>query len=142
MRQDAQQIAGQIRALDRAVNREIHRDIAESGLTGPQVRALEVLFDSGPLSLKELSGRLHLTHSTVSGIIDRLERRRYVRRAPDPQDHRVSRIHVTDEVNRYAKMAPRRLFSPLVDAMRGVPPDERQRFIRTLKSLADLVGAD
>lgn len=142
VRQDAQQIAGQIRALDRAVNREIHRDIAESGLTGPQVRVLEVLFDSGPLSLKELSGQLHLTHSTVSGIIDRLERRRFVQRAPDPDDHRVSRIQVTEEVNRYAKVAARRLFSPLAEALRGVPPAERERYIGTLNSLAALVGAD
>ena len=61
------------------MNREVHRDVAGSGLTGPQVRAIEVLFDRRPLCLKELSTELHLSHSTVSGIVDRLARRRFVR---------------------------------------------------------------
>lgn len=139
--QDALEVAGQIRSLDRAVNRRMHRDVARSGLTGPQVRTLEVLFDSGPLSLKDLSTQLHLSHSTVSGIVDRLALRRFVRRDPHPDDGRVSRIAVTDEVARYARSAPQRLFSPLADALRDVRPAERKQIIETLKRLAALVDA-
>lgn len=142
VRKDAQEIAGRLRALDRAINRQVHRDIAASGLTGPQVRVIEVLFDAGPLSLKDLSARVHLTHSTVSGIVDRLARRKLVQREPDAGDRRVSRIHVTAEVGRYARTAPRRLYSPLVDALRDVSPEERTRIIRTLTRLSDLVGVD
>lgn len=142
VRQDAQAIAGRIRVLDRAVNRVVRRDIAESGLTGPQVRVIEALYDAGPLSLKDLSGRLELNHSTVSGIVDRLAARRLLLREVDPDDRRVSRIRVTDEVSRYARTAPRRLFSPLVDALREVSPAERQQIIRTLIRLTELVGAE
>lgn len=127
--------------LDRAVNREVHRDVARSGLTGPQVRAIEVLFDSGPLSLKDLSAKLHLSHSTVSGIVDRLARRQYVRREPHPDDRRVSRITVTEEVARYARGAPRRLLSPLADALRSVRPAERKQIIQILQRLTELVDA-
>ena len=141
MLHDAQEVARQIRALDRAVNREVHRDVAESGLTGPQVRAIEVLFDRGPLSLKELSTELHLSHSTASGIVDRLARRRFVHREPHPDDRRVSRIAVTQEVTRYARAAPRRLLSPLVDALQNVRPRERKQIIETLKRLAELIEA-
>jgi DNA-binding MarR family transcriptional regulator len=140
--QDALEVAGQIRALDRAVNRVVHRDVARSGLTGPQVRALEALFDSGPLSVKDLSTQLHLSHSTVSGIVDRLARRRFVRREPHPDDRRVSRVAVTEEVTRYARRAPRRLSSPLADALRDVPSAERKQIIATLKRLAALVDAN
>ena len=142
VRQDAQEIAGRIRVLDRAVNRAVHRDIAQSGLTGPQVRVIEVLYDAGPLSLRDLSGRLQLTHSTVSDIVDRLAARRLLQREVDPEDRRVSRIRVTDEVSRYARAAPRRLFSPLVDALGKVSPSERQQIIRILDRLSELVGAN
>ena len=119
----------------------VHRDVAASGLTGPQVRAIEVLFDSGPLSVKDLSTQLHLTHSTVSGIVDRLARRRLVRREPHPDDRRVSRIAVTQEVTRYARTAPGRLLSPMADALRNVQPTERKQIIETLQRLAELVEA-
>jgi MarR family transcriptional regulator, organic hydroperoxide resistance regulator len=141
VQQDAQDIAGRIRALDRAVNRQIHRDVAKSGLTGPQVRALEVLFDRGPLSLKDLSTQLQLSHSTVSGIVDRLARRGFVRRESEAGDRRVSRIAVTQEVVRYARAAPRRLFTPLASALQSVPRAERQQIIDTLERLAELVEA-
>lgn len=139
--QDAQEVARQIRALDRAVNRESHRDVAKSGLTGPQVRTIEVLFDRGPLSVKELSTQLNLSHSTVSGIVDRLAHRHFVRREPHPEDRRVSRIAVTQEVRTYARTAPRRLLSPLVDALQNVRRVERKQIIETLKRLAELVEA-
>ena len=138
---DSQEIAGRIRALDRAVNRQIHRDVAESGLTGPQVRAIEVLFDRGPMSLKDLSTQLHLSHSTVSGIVDRLARRGFVRRESQSGDRRVSQIAVTEAVMRYARRAPRRLFTPLASALQAVPGAERKQIIETLQRLAALVEA-
>ena len=137
--EDAREAARQIRALDRAVNRMAHRDVARSGLTGPQVRAIEALFDRGPLSVKDLSTQLHLSHSTVSGIVDRLARRQLVRRELHPDDRRVSRIAVTQEVTRYARTAPRRLLSPLANALQNVGPAERRQIIETLKRLGDLV---
>jgi MarR family transcriptional regulator, organic hydroperoxide resistance regulator len=136
---DAQTVAGQIRAIDRAVNREVHRDVARSGLTAPQVRALEVLFDSGPLSVKDLSARLRLSHSTVSGIVDRLARRQFVRREAHPDDRRVSRVAVTEEVMRYGRAAPVRLMTPLAETLRTVRRTERKQIIETLQRLVELV---
>jgi len=136
---DAQTVAGHIRAIDRAVNREVHRDVARSGLTAPQVRALEVLFDSGPLSVKDLSARLRLSHSTVSGIVDRLARRQFVRREAHPDDRRVSRVAVTEEVMRYGRAAPVRLMTPLAETLRTVRRTERKQIIETLQRLVELV---
>ena len=141
-REDALQIAGLIRIIDRALNHKVQSDIARSGLTGPQVRVIEVLFDAGPLSLKDLSARVQLSHSTVSGIVDRLERRQLLRRQPDPADRRISRIGVTEQVAKYGRSAPRRLFSPLIAALGDVSVADRTRIIATLKRLAGLVGAD
>jgi MarR family transcriptional regulator, organic hydroperoxide resistance regulator len=136
---DAQTVAGQIREIDRAVNREVHRDVARSGLTAPQVRALEVLFDSGPLSVKDLSARLHLSHSTVSGIVDRLARRQFVRREAHPDDRRVSRVAATEEVMRYGRAAPVRLMTPLAETLRTVRRTERKQIIETLQRLVELL---
>jgi DNA-binding MarR family transcriptional regulator len=46
---------------------------------------------SGPAA--ELSTRMGLSHSTVSGIVDRLEARGFLRRAPREDDRRSWRSH-------------------------------------------------
>lgn len=105
------------------------------------MRAIELLFDRGRLSVKDLSTQLHLSHSTVSGIVDRLARRQFVRGEAHPDDRRVSRIAVTQKVTRYARAAPRRLLSPLADALQHVRRAERKQIIETLKRLAELLEA-
>jgi DNA-binding MarR family transcriptional regulator len=69
----------------------------------PQVAALTALFEKGPLSLKDLSRELGLSHSTASGIVDRLERRGLAARTVDEVDRRVTRVSVTDEVAGYVE---------------------------------------
>ncbi len=100
---DATDISRLLREVRRYVEQPQDAAMRESGLTMPQVSTLGVLFDRGPLSLKDLSRELGLSHSTVSGIVDRLERRGLARRAVDQADRRVSLIGVTDSVDAYAR---------------------------------------
>ncbi len=72
-------------------------------LTPPQVLALEALVDhhretGAGLSLSELSRRMGLAHSTVSGIVTRLERRGLLRRTTRPDDRRFVAIELTQPV--------------------------------------------
>ena len=48
----------------------------ELGLTGPQLTVMKLLETFGDLSLSSLSERIRAQNSTVTGIIDRMERRR------------------------------------------------------------------
>jgi DNA-binding MarR family transcriptional regulator len=101
---EAAGIARALRELRRYVERPTP-DVEERrrGLTTPQISTVTVLFDQGPLSLKELSRELGLSHSTVSGIVDRLERHGLVQRSVEPSDRRITRISVTREVDAYAR---------------------------------------
>lgn len=56
---------------------------------------LGLLRDHGPMSPSELSERLIVTRATVTGLVDSLERRGFVRRTPDPADRRRLRIEIT-----------------------------------------------
>ena len=47
------------------------------GITGPQLWVLKTIYENGSLSLGELSKRMYLNPSTISGVVDRLEKRRY-----------------------------------------------------------------
>ncbi|MEU5077853.1 MULTISPECIES: MarR family winged helix-turn-helix transcriptional regulator [Streptomyces] len=82
----------------------LHRQVAlrygagarEAGLTLQQAELLCQLEHSTP-SFGELARLLGCDKTNVTGMVDRLERRGLVRRAPDPADRRVSRVTLTDE---------------------------------------------
>ena len=66
------------------------------GLTGPQLAVIKMLEPVGKLSLSELSLKIRARNSTVTGIIDRMEREGLVKRRRSAADRRVVNIVLTD----------------------------------------------
>ena len=77
-------------------SRRITKDIARrANLTGPQLTVVKMLEGIGDLSLSELSERIRAQNSTVTGIIDRMEREGLVTRERSREDRRVVYIKLT-----------------------------------------------
>ena len=70
---------------------------------GPQLTVLKMLEEVGDLSLSELSERIRAQNSTVTGIIDRMEREGLVVRARSTEDRRVVHIRLTDKGAKIAR---------------------------------------
>jgi DNA-binding MarR family transcriptional regulator len=56
---------------------------------------LGILRDRGPMPPSELSERLIVTRATVTGLLDSLEQRGFVRRAANPADRRSLLVEIT-----------------------------------------------
>ncbi len=65
------------------------------GVNETDLHCLNVIENSGGLSAGELAVQSGLTSGAVTGVIDRLERAGYARRASDPSDRRRVRVAVT-----------------------------------------------
>lgn len=63
----------------------------------PQQSQLLTAVAERELTHGELAARLHCDKTNVTGLVDRLERRDLVRRRPDPNDRRATRVHLTDQ---------------------------------------------
>jgi len=99
-----------------------------------------VLVQSEGLSLKELSARLSLAHSTVSGIVDRLQARGMVIRRRDEADGRATVIAPSAMVRDFlANRMPELAISPLTTALRGASTNERTTVLRGLRKLRTLI---
>ncbi|MFD9411633.1 MarR family winged helix-turn-helix transcriptional regulator [Streptomyces sp. NPDC059989] len=61
---------------------------AKQGLSATESKTLDLLQQRGPLTAKELSQHTALAPASVTGLIDRLERKGYVRRVKHPTDKR------------------------------------------------------
>jgi DNA-binding MarR family transcriptional regulator len=73
----------------------------EHGLSIIQLRLLGVLRDRAP-GMLELARHLGLDKSSMTGLVDRAERRGLVRRAADPHDGRAVQVSLTEEGQRLA----------------------------------------
>src|SRR6267142_1579344 len=79
-------------------SRRITKELARrADLTGPQLTVVKLLEQIGDLSLSELSERIRAQNSTVTGIIDRMEREGLVRRERSTTDRRVVHIRLSDK---------------------------------------------
>jgi DNA-binding MarR family transcriptional regulator len=148
---DAERVAAHLDAIRRALDasiRALAQDLPQP-LTPPQARAMEVLADSaqenpdgGGLSLSELSTRLGLAHSTVSGIVDRLERDGLVRRITRADDRRYRRIEISAAVRDWLRdELPALRLRPLVTALEHADENDRAALMRSLALLQSLLEA-
>jgi DNA-binding MarR family transcriptional regulator len=84
--------------LVQAVFGEVSR---EHGCT-PQQAQLLCMLVPGPVGMTELSRALHLEKSSLTGLVDRVERRGLVTRVPDGTDRRALWITLTEDGARLA----------------------------------------
>lgn len=139
---EAEEILGLLRALRRDLARNPFADAERSGLTGPQVTTMTCLVTRGPLTLTELSRAMGTSHSTASGIIDRLEARGLVRRTPDAADRRRTQITVTEEVTRYVRELEEGPPGRLLAALRRASPEQRRAIRQALALLRQLLESE
>jgi DNA-binding MarR family transcriptional regulator len=65
------------------------------GVNRTDLHCLNTIENAGGLTAGELARETGLTTGAVTGVIDRLERAGYARRAPDPEDRRRVKVEVT-----------------------------------------------
>jgi DNA-binding MarR family transcriptional regulator len=139
LQEQAQEIVALLGVLRRELRSDPTDDIVRSGLTGPQIACMAHLIRRGPAGLTELSRALGLSHSTMSGIVDRLEARDLVKRLPDDTDGRRRTISVTAKVERYLQVIEQGPVGRVRAALEGAGPSERRAIAQALRLLRDLL---
>lgn len=131
-----------LREISQAMRRLLDAEYARGELTAPQRIVMQVLFHSEGMSLKDLGERVALSHSTVSGIVDRLQAKGMVARSTDSADRRLTRIAVTPVVRQFMEQqAPRLTAQPLIEALGRLSEQERGAVSRGLRLLRNALAA-
>ena len=97
-------------------------------LTG--TRLLGVLRDREP-TMHALGRHLGLDKSSISGLVDRAERRGLVRRSPSPADRRAFQVSITEPGRQLAEAIAAR-FAERVESLLGDLGDTDRRRLRQL----------
>lgn len=117
-------------------SRRLTKEMASSyGLTGPQLTILKLLESFPDLSLSTLSERIRAQNSTVTGIVDRMEREGLVRRERSRADRRVVHLRLSDKGARLAReiqVEPMEIFRQALLHLSG---DDQRDLLRILMKL-------
>ena len=70
---------------------------SDSGLTMPQMLTLRILAEIGPTRIGELAVALGVKAPATSALVEHLERAGLLGRESDPDDRRVSLVHITEK---------------------------------------------
>jgi DNA-binding MarR family transcriptional regulator len=136
----AQQTERQLNLIQRAMRQRLQAEFARGNLTGPQRLVMNALVRTQGISLKQLSEAVSLAHSTVSGIVDRLEKQGLIQRQTHPADRRITLLVASPVVREFLDTRmPELALHPLLEAIRHASPTERRSITRGLNTLAKLL---
>jgi DNA-binding MarR family transcriptional regulator len=109
-------------------------------LTPQQTQLLCVLI-RGPVGMTELSRLLHLEKSSLTGLVDRVERRGLVARARDVHDRRACQIALTDDGVQLAASSHEAVTARLDTLARELRPADRTRLASGIAQILAEHGA-
>ena len=133
-----------LRALRRIIQAvDIHsRKLASRyKITSPQLVTLLCVAEQGPITTSEIGRQVHLSNSTVVGILDRLEAKHLVRRERSATDRRQVLVSATDMGAALVASAPSPLQDVFAEALHGLPKLEQTAIALSLERIVELMSA-
>ncbi len=121
----------------RRLRREFAAALLDADVTPSQARALRTVMECGSVRPSALAERLHIAARSATEVVDALEARGLVERAPDPDDRRAILVRPTEaaqtelaEVDRVRREQSERFLAVLGDR-------DRQHLDRILRILLE-----
>jgi DNA-binding MarR family transcriptional regulator len=110
------------------------------GMTAPQGMAMGILSKEKTMKITELSSKLSLSNSTVSGIIDRLEKQGMVERNRSEEDRRVVHVSVSSDFMVLHQNFHKRLEENIGNVLNKGTQEELDKIFVGLDALKTLLG--
>ena len=131
-----------LRRIIRAVDIYSGKLKSKYQITGPQLVCLLAIVENEPLTATKIANHVHLSPSTVVGILDRLEKKGLIERVRDQKDRRQVNVAATENGVQLANHAPSPLQDGLARALGKLSELEQATIALSLRRVVDLMEAD
>ena len=108
-------------------------------VTAAQLNCLLALYDNGPLPPSRIAKHMMVNSSTVTGVIDRLERKGLAERQRNSPDRRVITVQLSPAGKKMAEVAPPPIQQRVVDGLKQMSPKELNQIIHSLTKLTKML---
>jgi len=130
-----------LRRIIRAIDLHSRTLVRRYGLTGPQLVVLKELVETSPQPVNSLAAAVNLSQATVTGILDRLERKAMITRERDSKDKRKVMVSPTAEAEDALAGAPPLLQEHFTVAFSGLAEWEQTQILSSLQRIVVLMEA-
>ena len=129
-----------IKDVKDSIKNSVHRRYRDLNVTGPQGMLIGILIHHGKMNVSEIGLKLGLSNSTVSGILDRLEKQKMVERLRSEDDRRVVYVNLTEDFRKVTQDRFKEVEKGIEEKINRSKPEELDKIIEgliTLKKLLD-----
>ena len=120
--------------LEKKLKQIQRQTISEANLTPPQYFILTLLWEKDGRPFKELATAANCSPATMTGIVDTLEKKELVNRAPNPDDRRSLLVKLTETGRSFQHSTPTldKIFRNCCD---GLQQEEARQLSQLLNKL-------
>jgi DNA-binding MarR family transcriptional regulator len=133
------QIINLNRNFNRTLRIEFHGLMQDSGFTFPQLSVISILAKNGKQKVSDISEKMGLSDSTVSGILDRLEQKGIIERRRNKEDRRVVKIYLSKGSQKICQEFHRKRDEYFAHLLKELTEQEINDIIKGLKILNHVV---
>ena len=130
-----QQVLVALRKIMRGVDLYSRKLRSSHNLTGPQLLSLLALAKEDTLKVSDIAHRVHLSASTIVGILDRLEEKGLVQRERSKHDRRQVHASITKTGRSLAMKSPSPLQDKLAEALKDLSDSEQKEIALSLEQI-------
>ena len=130
-----QQLIALLREVVGIVAAQYRKCAGDPKLTMPQLIVLNLLALNGPMRISELAEQAYCSNSTVSGIVDRLEKLELARRDRSGEDRRVIYVAATENYQALRKKAETDVGGYFSSVLCSMPKEDRLLIASALHKL-------
>jgi DNA-binding MarR family transcriptional regulator len=131
-----------LRKIIRAIDLNSKKISKQYHLTGPQLLIIKDLSEGGSCPVGNLAKRVSLSHATVTEIVDRLEKKGYLKRVKSEEDKRKTLVFLEEKATEVLKLKPTLIQERFVNEFTELPDWEQSMILSNFQKVAHLMDAD
>lgn len=135
----AEEFVDIFRLLHKSFKSHIVKEVCSYGFTAPQVLLMHELYHNPGITLNQLSKKISLSKSTVSGIIDRLEKGGYIIKETPEENRRIVKISLSEKALKHQEWINNIKTQHLAELFNKLGLEETEKIINAFRKLNDIV---
>ncbi|CAM3133324.1 MarR family 2-MHQ and catechol resistance regulon transcriptional repressor [Sporolactobacillus spathodeae] len=117
------------------ITRQVEKEIKTYGLNPTEFAVLELLDHKGAQPIQKIGEKILLASSSITYVVDKLEKKNYLRRRPCSDDRRVTYAEITDEGKQFIDRVFPKHSEAIHELLGGLNDEEKVTMIQQLKKL-------
>lgn len=130
-----------IRRIIQSIDLHSRQLVKQFGLTGPQLIILREVSQADEITASDVSRAISLSQATVTGVLDRLEKRGHIVRRRSEQDRRRTLVEITSAGTDILEAAPPLMQESFTEQFGDLQAWEQHMILSSLHRLVAMMDA-